>query len=173
MKLTIGERVYDVELTPDGVTVDGEVFRTAVDGFGGTRIVTVNGRPVRLDLGAAADGVTPVTVDGQTLAARLEGSAAARPAAVRSEASPRPAGAARNAPPVAVKGAVTASMNGRIVRIGVQAGGTVAAGDLLLILEAMKMENEIRAPRGGTVKELLVAAGDRVNKGAPLLVIDE
>jgi biotin carboxyl carrier protein len=49
----------------------------------------------------------------------------------------------------------------------------VASGDLLLILEAMKMENEIRSSRAGTVKELRVAPGDRVNKGDPLVVLDE
>ncbi|MBI2760059.1 MAG: acetyl-CoA carboxylase biotin carboxyl carrier protein subunit [Chloroflexi bacterium] len=63
-------------------------------------------------------------------------------------------------------------MTGRVVRVSVQAGDAVEAGDLLLILEAMKMENEIRAPRAGTVKEVRVAAGDRVSQGDALVVLE-
>jgi biotin carboxyl carrier protein len=64
-------------------------------------------------------------------------------------------------------------MTGRVVRVAVQPGDRVQANDLLLVLEAMKMENEIRAPRAGTVKEVRVSAGDRVNQGDPLVVLDE
>ena len=72
MKLTIGEKNYEIELTADGVRVDGEEFRASVDGYGGTRIVTVNGRPVRVDVGAEAGGSRPVTVEGRTMQVSLE-----------------------------------------------------------------------------------------------------
>ena len=173
MKLTIGEKSYDVELTADGVRVDGEEFRASVDGFGGTRIVTVNGRPVRVDVGAETGGARPVTVEGRTLQVSLEAGTARAFVSAPSASTPRTAASAAPAPAAAVKGAVVAQMTGRIVRIEVQPGQTVASGDLLLILEAMKMENEIRSSRAGTVKELRVAPGDRVNKGDPLVVLDE
>src|SRR5438128_5584180 len=106
MKLTIGDKSYDVELTPDGVVVDGETFQTAVDGFGGTRVVTVNGRTIRVDVAAPGEPTTDVTVEGQTLEVSLMGSArtpartaAAARASVRTgggpAAAPVPAGAVK------------------------------------------------------------------------------
>lgn len=68
---------------------------------------------------------------------------------------------------------VTAPMPGLVVRVLVEPGAEVALGDGLLILEAMKMENEIRSPRGGVVKVLNVADGQTVNPGEVLAVIEE
>ena len=62
-------------------------------------------------------------------------------------------------------------MPGRIVRIVVNQGDAVRKGQGLMILEAMKMENEILAPADGTVDQIFVAAGDTVEAGAPLLHI--
>lgn len=64
---------------------------------------------------------------------------------------------------------VVAPMPGKVLQVSVAAGARVAAGDPLLILEAMKMENQLTAPAAGTVEELLVAAGDTVD-GGQLLV---
>lgn len=169
MKLIIDDHAFEVDIAGDTVRVDGQPFRVTVDGFGATRIVNVNGRPIRVDLGAAGGESRAVTVEGKTMTARMEGSARARPAA-RSTISERPAAAAT---PTTVKGAIAAQMTGRVVRVAVQAGEVIAAGDLLLILEAMKMENEVRSPRGGTIKEVCVVPGDRVAQGSPLVVLDE
>ncbi len=65
--------------------------------------------------------------------------------------------------------AVPAPLAGNIFKVIVQAGAEVAEGDVLLILEAMKMETEVRAARGGIVQELNVKEGDAVTVGAPLL----
>ena len=62
-------------------------------------------------------------------------------------------------------------MPGRIVRVLVEPGQTVHRGAGLLILEAMKMENEILAPIDGTIGEIFVSAGDTVESGAALLHI--
>jgi glutaconyl-CoA decarboxylase len=62
-------------------------------------------------------------------------------------------------------------MPGKILRVAVQTGATVEEGDLLLVLEAMKMENEINAPVGGTVQEIRARDGDSVNSGDVLAVI--
>jgi glutaconyl-CoA/methylmalonyl-CoA decarboxylase subunit gamma len=169
MKLTIGERSFEIELTADGVLVDGEAFRTSVDGVGGTRLVTVNGRPIRVDVESKGDGDARVSVDAQTYSVSLTGSARAR----SGPTTTRPAAREQARPQAAVKGAITAQMTGRVVRVAVQAGEAVASGDLLLILEAMKMENEIRAHRAGTVKEVRVTAGDRVNQGDALVVLED
>ncbi len=68
-------------------------------------------------------------------------------------------------------GSVTAPMPGKILDVKVNVGDSVKAGDVLIILEAMKMENEIVAPRNGTVKEILVNPGDNVERGTPLVVV--
>lgn len=64
-----------------------------------------------------------------------------------------------------------ASMPGRVVRIVAKPGAEVKKGQALLILEAMKMENEIRSPVDGTVKETKVAQGQTVEKGDLLMVL--
>jgi biotin carboxyl carrier protein len=69
-------------------------------------------------------------------------------------------------------GAVTAVMPGLIIKLKVAEGNEVKVGDVLLILEAMKMENEIAAERDGVVKKIHIEAGDRVENGQPLLDIE-
>jgi acetyl/propionyl-CoA carboxylase alpha subunit len=66
---------------------------------------------------------------------------------------------------------LTAPLPGKISRVAVQAGDTVNAGDILLVIEAMKMENEFRAGASGTVVEVRVAAGTAVNAGDVLIVM--
>jgi biotin carboxyl carrier protein len=58
---------------------------------------------------------------------------------------------------------------GKVVAVKVKAGSTVKKGQVLVVLEAMKMENEIVAPRDGTVKEVYVSEGASVNVGQPLV----
>jgi propionyl-CoA carboxylase alpha chain len=79
----------------------------------------------------------------------------------------------RFAPPVAQRpsGSLLAPMPGAVGTVAVAIGQAVAEGDLLLTLEAMKMEHAIRAPRAGTVTQLQVAPGDQVEAGAILAVV--
>jgi len=67
---------------------------------------------------------------------------------------------------------VTAPMPGRIVRVLVAAGDAVEARQPIVVVEAMKMENELRSPKSGRVKEVVVAAGASVEAGRVLVVID-
>jgi biotin carboxyl carrier protein len=67
---------------------------------------------------------------------------------------------------------ILAPMPGKIVRVLVQAGEKVEAGQGLLVVEAMKMQNEIRSPKSGTVERLLVKEGQPVNAGEALAWID-
>ena len=64
---------------------------------------------------------------------------------------------------------VLAPMPGRIVKVLAAAGAEVKTGDSLIVIEAMKMQNEIRAPRGGRVELIRVTEGEGVESGAPLL----
>lgn len=92
--------------------------------------------------------------------------AAATPAAAPAAAPAAPAGAALAAGEV-----VKSPMPGNILKINVSNGQKVNEGDVLLILEAMKMENEVVATKGGTVAQIVVAKGAVVETGAPLVVI--
>ena len=69
--------------------------------------------------------------------------------------------------------AIKAPMPGRVVRVLVAVGDRVKARQGVAVVEAMKMENELRSPRDGTVKEIGVAAGAAVESGAVLLVIGD
>ena len=96
--------------------------------------------------------------------------APAAPSAPVVEAAPSAAPAA--APAVTGAGEkVDSPMPGTILKVNVAAGQTVKEGDLLVVLEAMKMENEIFAPKGGTVSQVLVEKGASVNTGDVLVVI--
>ena len=66
---------------------------------------------------------------------------------------------------------VASPMPGNILKVCCAQGDSVKAGDILIILEAMKMENEIMASKGGTVTQVLVSKGSAVDTGAPLVVI--
>ena len=62
-------------------------------------------------------------------------------------------------------------MPGRIVKLLVREGQTVNAGQGIIVIEAMKMQNELRAPRAGTVEEIRVTENQAVNAGENLLVV--
>ena len=96
---------------------------------------------------------------------------------VKAPAAPAPAAAA--APAVAAAPAaataegtpVTAPLPGNVLSVKVSQGAAVKEGDVLLIIEAMKMENEVAAPCDGTVKQIVVSQGQMVSTGDTLVVI--
>ena len=98
---------------------------------------------------------------------------AAAPAAAPVAAAPVAAPAAAPAAAASVAGeAVTAPLPGNILKVAVTAGQAVKEGDLLVVLEAMKMENEIFAPKAGTVAQVLVSKGSTVDTGATMVVLN-
>ena len=98
--------------------------------------------------------------------------APAAPAAAPAAAAPAAAPAAAAAPVITGAGEpVNAPMPGTILKVNVTAGQAVKAGTVLVVLEAMKMENEIMAPKDGTVSQVVVSKGATVDTGAPLVVL--
>ncbi|MDE7097750.1 MAG: biotin/lipoyl-binding protein [Ruminococcus sp.] len=86
--------------------------------------------------------------------------------------APAPAPTAPAAPVNLAEGeTVSAPMPGNIIRVDVKQGDTVKEGQILVILEAMKMENEIVAPKDGTVAQVVTSKGAVVDTGSPLVII--
>ncbi|MES1206106.1 MAG: biotin/lipoyl-containing protein [Pseudomonadota bacterium] len=168
------------------VTVGGRARIVEIDdaeGDGRMRIV-VDGRERVLDvraLGAGSwslfDGSTArlIQVDGTAPKVTVEvshpdGEPRICVAEVNAARADAPGGgpAAANAGPVTLR----APIPGRVVKVLATPGLAVAAGQALLVLEAMKMENELRAPRAGTVLSVHVAEGSTVDTGQALIVLD-
>ena len=126
--------------------------------------VTLNGRTYEVEVEA---GKAMLLDEYEAIAP-----APAAAAPVAAPAAAAPAAAAPAAPAVTGAGeAVTAPMPGNILKVNVTNGQAVKAGTVLVVLEAMKMENEIMAPKDGTVTQVLVSKGSTVDTGAPLVVI--
>ena len=126
--------------------------------------VTLNGRTYEVEVEA---GKAMLLDEYEAIAP-----APAAAAPVAAPAAAAPAAAAPAAPAVTGAGdAVTAPMPGNILKVNVTNGQAVKAGTVLVVLEAMKMENEIMAPKAGTVTQVLVSKGSTVDTGAPLVVI--
>jgi acetyl-CoA/propionyl-CoA carboxylase biotin carboxyl carrier protein len=118
--------------------------------------------------------VVVVEVGGRRLEVSLPGGLTARSGGVGGggKAAPKRRAAAK-AGAAAGGDAVVAPMQGTIVKIAVENGQEVAAGDLLLVLEAMKMENPVTAPKAGIVGELTAEPGSTVTSGTVLLQITD
>lgn len=152
--LTLNGTDYSVEARGNTFVVNGHPF---VVGFEDDGAVTVDGIAYDITL----DGDKAI-VDG--IAHQLQVSGLVT--------EPVTAGVSRPAPSVSGAGAVQAIMPGSIVRVLVAEEDEVAAGDVLLVLEAMKMENELRAPIPGIVKAIHVIPGQAVEMNAVLAEID-
>ncbi|MDU1582278.1 MAG: biotin/lipoyl-containing protein [Peptoniphilus harei] len=130
------------------VKVDGKVFEVEVEKVGG-----------------GYGSLTPGSLTAAPAAAPVAPAAAPAP----QQAAPAPAPAA--APAEGGAGDVVSPMPGTVLKLNVNNGDTVASGDVILILEAMKMENEIVAPCAGKVT-LKVTAGETVDTDALLAVVE-
>jgi biotin carboxyl carrier protein len=165
--VTVGGAAVAVELEP----LEGGAVRVVVGGrerlieprasgpgryhwLEGARVVTaeVDGSGAKL----------AVTVAGQTLLAEVADARAAQLLEVVARAATKPAG------PVALR----APMAGRVLKILARPGDAVKAGAGVVVVEAMKMENELRAPRDATVRELRVSEGVAVEAGQELALLD-
>lgn len=127
--------------------------------------VTLNNKTYEVEVEA---GEAMLVDEYEAYAPATPAPVAAAPVAapVAAAPAPAPAGAALAAGEV-----VKSPMPGNILKINVSNGQKVNEGDVLLILEAMKMENEVVATKSGTVAQVVVAKGAVVETGAPLVVI--
>ncbi len=155
-----GERVA-VELSGDEVRVGDEVLHAHLVDVEGTPVslLTIGDRVYRL-VARRGDvrGRYALSLDGR----RFDVEALDERTRTIRDLSAASAAAAGPAP-------LVAPMPGLVVRVAVQVGDQVAAGQGLVVMEAMKMENELRAPAGGTVSAIHAVPGTAVEKGALLV----
>ena len=128
--------------------------------------VTVNGVAYDVvveEIGANPYAQAPVAAPAPVFAA---------PAAAPAPVAAAPAPAAKPAGGPAGANAIKAPMPGNIIKVNVKAGASVKKGDVLCVLEAMKMENDIMAPADGTVATVEVSAGQSVQTDAVLVTMN-
>ncbi len=168
-KVTLGGRTYEVEVRGDTVVVDGNEYPVKVREETGYATVHAGGVPYRVQLPAAADRASGmnVLVDYRSFSLEYEGRLGGGPAPRERRTVDASASAGSR---TLVKGGVAAQIAGRILSVKVKVGDAVAKGDVLLLLEAMKMENEIKAPTDGIVKDVPVVEGARFAGGDTLVV---
>jgi biotin carboxyl carrier protein len=164
MKLTIAGQEFDVQPGGDTIAVGDTSYALRAVRRGNIITVYVNEKPLAVQLpeNLPDEGPVKLLVDAKEYTVEVTGRA------LVTKAKPK----AAKKGPAGARGAVTAQMTGRVISVNVKPGDKVAEGQILLIVEAMKMENEIAAPLAGTVKDIAVAAGARVSEGDLLLQIE-
>ena len=134
----------------------------------------INGKDYAVTIGEAEGKLLSVNVNGANYQVELENAPVAAPAAAPVQATAPAAAAPAAAAPAAPAGAgekVNSPLPGVIVEVSVKEGQAVKAGQKVAVLEAMKMENEIPAPKDGTITAIHVQKGDSILEGAPVVSI--
>jgi biotin carboxyl carrier protein len=180
-EVSVGKKIYRVEIekqgnVPSGAAQDRSEVR---DNSNGRWKLRLDGREVAVDIARAGKDVLSLIVNGESFEVRQNRSGESRQIYIRGSAfevsvrDPRSlhnrklAGADNAGPQKLI-----ASMPGKVVRVLARAGEKIAADQGIVVVEAMKMQNEVRSPKDGTLKELLVREGANVTAGAVLAIIE-
>lgn len=166
LQAQIAEAKHIVEINElDGKTVaviDGERHEVEVSNpEPNVFLIKKNGKVFEAFAAPTSDPNTPklVTVNGREIEVRL-----IEPKRLR--------GAAKDQANADGMAEIRTAMPGKVVRILLAVGATVEKGDGVLVVEAMKMQNELKAPKDGTVKDIRVAEGDTVSAGDVLAIVE-
>jgi biotin carboxyl carrier protein len=159
-QVRVGDRVYDVEVDGGQVTVGGVAHQAELQSVPGTplRVLRLDGSSSALVAEPGRHGVWALESRGERIEVEVLDE---RTAHIRSLVG------AGTAPPGPTT--LKAPMPGLVVRVQVDPGEAVTAGQALVVLEAMKMENELKAAGPGVVAEVSVRAGQTVERGAVLI----
>lgn len=159
---SIGEREYIIEILDDGmITINAEALRVDFQEIGAGRVYSllIEGRSVEAYIYPAQHG-WQVLLNGRIYPARVEDEREHR---LRSSIGDE----RQEGGEIALK----APMPGLVVAVQVSDGQNVDKGEVLIVLESMKMQNELKAPRGGQVTRIRVSSGDRVEQHDTLLIL--
>jgi biotin carboxyl carrier protein len=166
LQAEIGQKIYEVEIDRDGVglraLIDGEAFEAEIsEPEPNVFLIRRDGKVVEafVDPGPAGDQKKRVWIEGREHSVRL-----IDPTRLRGTK----ASAGHDHGVTEIRSA----MPGKIVRILLETGAAVEKGAGVLVVEAMKMQNELKAPKSGTVKTIKVSAGDTVSANDVLAVIE-
>jgi glutaconyl-CoA/methylmalonyl-CoA decarboxylase subunit gamma len=136
--------------------IKGQTYRVKIDSLSGDKAsVTVNGKKIEVDIHSLEDAASPQA-----------------PAQAESPEQPTakaPPPAAKPVQSTASSSSLCALMPGVVIKFLVEEGQQVSTGEIVLILEAMKMENEIRSDRTGKISKIHVGIGQQVQTGEPLI----
>jgi biotin carboxyl carrier protein len=156
-KVRLGDAEFPVVAEGNTITVDGRAY---------TVEVTEEGRVL-------VDGIAhDVALEGETATVDAESYDVQAIGLALAAATPPPVAASAPISAEAGAGAVLAIMPGKIIRVLVEVGQQIEEGQPVCVLEAMKMENELHARQGGTVKAVYVKPGDDVEKDQVLVEIE-
>lgn len=147
---------YEVEIAE----VEGKIAR-----------VNVNGIPFEIEMQKPINAAKHPALAATKRTAPAASAPAAAPVAPAAPAAPAAAPVKPAAAPAGVGNAVKAPLPGTINAINVKVGDTVAVGDIVIVLEAMKMQNNIESEYAGTVTSITVNQGDSVMEGAVMMTI--
>jgi biotin carboxyl carrier protein len=153
-KLMLEGVPYEIERKGELILVNGLEFPWSANGNG----LSISGNPHTVDV-----QITTATVDGIAYVIEAQGLDEPKPNKSRKVASVSAAEAA---------GAITAIMPGLIIQVNKQEGDRVEIGEVVIVLEAMKMQNELQAKRAGVVKQIRVKRGETVEMRQVLAVIE-
>ena len=189
-KIKIDNTEHQVEAAADGtVVIDGQTFETKVSGAAGEKQTVQVGdstfdirvfKQVDAEAGEAGEYVLEIAGE-RVLLAVSDVARGAQPGQAAIASSAPPAAAAEKAggeasetggPATEAKDGIWAPVPGKIIDVRVKAGDSVKEGDLVVILEAMKMENELHAPKQAKVAAVPIKKGDQVQKGQLLVAFE-
>lgn len=159
--VSVAGETHEVVVGPDAeVVIDGRPHRASLSGRGptGMRTLFLDGKPGAVHATALGRGLWELDLGGESVTVEVLGARAARVKALSGSAGSDRAAAALKAP-----------MPGLIVQVAVKSGEVVEPGATVVIVEAMKMENELRAAVEARVERVLVAPGEAVEKGQTLV----
>jgi acetyl/propionyl-CoA carboxylase alpha subunit len=160
------------------ITIDGKQYRLELNRAEGRWACKVDGREVAIDAALVRPDVLSLLIGNQAYEVKCERvggevhlwvGSTRYSTEVRDPRSLR--GRGRQVDDSGAK-KLTAPMPGKVVRLLVSAGAEVEAGDGVLVVEAMKMQNEIKSPKKGTIQKILVSEGAAVNAGDVLAIVE-
>lgn len=160
------------------ILIDGRARTLELPEAGAAGVFRLDGQPLAADAREVEPGVYSILIGGRSYEVKIEAGAEGLYAGVNGRRyaievrDPRRLSRRRDAPGAIGRQRVTSPMPGKVVRLLVEPGAAVEAGQGLLVVEAMKMQNEIRSPKAGRVTAVLAVEGQTVAGGQPLAEVE-